>query len=159
MQLPTLPTLTLTSLIATLAASTPILKPRQGTPPLDPIPSNCTVINPLPGSGNSCSNITSGYRPTANFTSTHGLWSAYYSLPDPQAALATQCLEQCNGESACKSAIFGMNVPVPEDYMGGTAAGELAMTCLTFDEYLDALSFEAAPAGQWVNETGGSIYC
>jgi hypothetical protein len=156
----------LTSLILGLSHASPIV-PRAGAggPIAKPIPSNCTITNPLPHNATNWDNNNttdiSGYKPSLTFTSTHLLYEAYFSLPTPVEELWTQCSQQCYGygdEGDCKSAVLAYEVPVPEGYYGAEG-GELAIGCLLFDEYLTPEDFEDAVEEQWVDERAGSIHC
>lgn len=160
--------LTLTSLLFSLTYASPIT-PRAGAggPITKPIPSTCTIINPLAlkatnwDNNNNSTTNTSGYKPSLIFTSTHLLYEAYFDLPTPAEELWTQCSQQCYGygdEGDCKSAVLTYEIQVPEGYYG-TEGGELAIGCLMFDEYLAPEDFEEAGEGEWVDERAGSIHC
>ncbi|KAK3111782.1 hypothetical protein LTR53_012610 [Teratosphaeriaceae sp. CCFEE 6253] len=155
----------LAGILPVLAISIPVA-PRAGGPAFIPIPANCTVINPLPYAGGSTANVgcVNGFKPAANFTASHHIYGYYLaSTPNNQSTQFEMCLEQCNGFSYkgdCKSALLAYRVPYPKFYYGVTPDGELAgVGCLMFDAYLDPNKFVAAPVGQYVNETAGSIYC
>jgi hypothetical protein len=153
--------LTLTSLLLSLTYASPIT-PRAGAggPIAKPIPSSCNITNPLAHTGFNTT-ITSGYKPSLIFTSTHLLYEAYFDLPTPAEELWTQCSQQCYGygdEGDCKSAVLAYGVPVPEGYYGADG-GELAIGCMMFDEYLAPDDFEEAGEGEWVDERAGSIHC
>ena len=53
----------------------------------------------------------------------------------------------------CRSALIAYQVPIPK------AEEYLTLACLHFNEYLSPHDFVPAPAGQWVQETAGNIYC
>jgi hypothetical protein len=153
--------LTLTSLLLSLTYASPIT-PRAGAggPIAKPIPSTCNITNPLTHTGFNTT-ITSGYKPSLIFTSTHLLYEAYFDLPTPAEELWTQCSQQCYGygdEGDCKSAVLAYEIQVPEGYYG-TEGGELAIGCLMFDEYLAPDDFEEAGEGEWVDERAGSVHC
>lgn len=151
----------LLSLMAFLSTASPIVKRAgAGGPVAKPIPSTCTVTNPLPHSNCSIATV-SGYKPTSNFTLEHALYESYFDLPTPAKDLWEQCSQQCYGygeDGDCKSAILAYDVPTPKGYYGGPG-GELSIACLLFDEHLTPDDFESAEDGQWVEETAGSIYC
>jgi len=149
----------LSSLLALLATASPIA-PRAGGPVAGTIPANCTVMNPLPHAACGTANVH-GYMPSANFTSSHLLYSSYFEGTLSQSAQATQCMEQCYGYGTpgqCKSVLVGYQIPTPKGYYG-TAGGVLETACLLYSAYLVPTDFVAAPSGQYVNETAGSIYC
>jgi hypothetical protein len=157
----------LTNLFFAFAHASPIL-PRAGAggPVAKPIPSTCTLTNPLIQHNTSkCttnnSTNTSGYKPSLTFTSTHFLYESYFTLPTPAEELWTQCSQQCYGygeEGDCKSAVFANEVPVPEGYYGAEG-GELVSACLLFDEWLEVEDFEGTEEGEWVGVRAGSIRC
>lgn len=157
--------LALVSFLALTHASPVVPRAGAGGPIAKPIPSTCTITNPLPQNTtnwdiNNTTN-TSGYMPSLVFTSTHLLYEAYFDLPTPPEQLWTQCRQQCYGygeERDCKSVVLAYEVPVPEGYYGAKG-GELAMGCLMFDEYIMLEDFEEAVEGQWVGERAGSIHC
>jgi hypothetical protein len=160
--------LILTSLLLSLTYASPIT-PRTGAggPIAKPIPSTCTISNPLHNATNwshnstTSTSSTSGQKPSLTFTSTHLIYEAYFDLPTPADELWTQCSQQCYGygdEGDCKSAILAYEVPVPKGYYGAEG-GELAIGCLMFDENLSPDDFEEAEEGQWVDERAGYIYC
>ena len=150
------------SIIALFAAATTSapLKPRAGGPAFIPIPSNCTIINPLPQAACGASKIT-GWQVSETFNASHHLYAEYFEGFLSRPAQTKQCLEQCYGygnRGDCKSALLANNVPTPPGYFG-TAGGVLEAACLMFDAYLDPDSFSKAPGGQYVAEAAGSIYC
>ncbi|KAK4544136.1 hypothetical protein LTR36_004634 [Oleoguttula mirabilis] len=149
----------LASVLPLLAAASPI-QPRAGGPIAEPIPSNCTLINPLPHA--SCGNATtSGYMPTSNFTATNLVYSAYFEGFLSQPAQATECMQQCYGfgdKGDCKSALLGYRIPTPKGYYG-TVGGDLETACLLYGAYLNPNVFVPAPSGQYVNATAQNIYC
>lgn len=141
-----LTTILLTTLSA-LAAATP-LTPRAGGPAIVPIPSDCKTTNPLPS--------TSGNKPTPDT-----LYTQFISSGESTSKQAQTCFEQCYGfgtPGSCKAAVFALNVPTPKGYYG-TEGGVLEASCMMFSDYLDESQFEAAPAGQYTNETAMNIYC
>ncbi|EMC93701.1 hypothetical protein BAUCODRAFT_26928 [Baudoinia panamericana UAMH 10762] len=151
----------LVALVATLGLSgVAMAKPisqRAGSPGFVPIPTNCTIDDSLPGSSSGSTNI-SGYMPSADFTSDNLVYSSYFDSYLNQSAQIQQCREQCYGYGQCKSALLAYQVPTPAGYYG-TAGGVLESACLLYDAYLDENAFVAAPAGQYINETAGNIYC
>ncbi|TKA70692.1 hypothetical protein B0A55_06996 [Friedmanniomyces simplex] len=149
----------LASILPLLAASIP-LSPRAGAPAFVPIPANCTVINPLPHAAGVAS--VNGYMPASNFTTSHLLYAAYFDAPYNQTMQSELCLEQCYGygyPANCKSALLAYWVPIPKGYYGSSGNEMSHTACLLYDAYLDPNLFVAAPSGQYVNETAGSIYC
>jgi len=153
----------LTSLLSLLVTASPIL-PRAGGPTAKSIPSDCTIINPLPhaAAAAACSTTgVDGYMPSSNLSSAHLLYSSYFESSLSPADQATQCLQQCYGygePGQCKSALVGEQIPTPKGYFG-TAGGVLETACLFYDSYMDPTWFVAAPSGQYVNVTAGNIYC
>ncbi|KAF2722472.1 hypothetical protein K431DRAFT_283889 [Polychaeton citri CBS 116435] len=150
-----------------LVTSSPIIntnnRKRAGGPVTQPIPSNCTVLNPFPGAqcNNATAGSTNGWMPSKNFTAAHSLYSAYYTSTGSVAEQWEFCSQQCYGyglPGSCKSVVLAYDAPTPPGYYG-TEGGDLETGCLMFDTYLDPNSFEHAPEGQYVNETAGSIYC
>lgn len=153
------PFILLAALLPLLTAATPI-KARAGGPAFVPIPANCTVINPLPHASCGTANVN-GFMPAANFSSSNLIYSSYFDGFLSQSAQADDCLEQCNGygdPGECKSALVAYNVPTPKGYYG-TAGGVLETACLLYGAYFTPNDFVTAPAGQYVNETAGNIYC
>ena len=146
----------LTSLLPLLAAASPIEK-RAGGPAIVPIPSNCTIINPLPHAACGTANVN-GWMPASNESL---LYSAYFDGFLNQSEQAEQCLEQCYGygnPGQCKSAFVGYQIPTPPGYFG-TNGGDLETACLLYSTYSDPTNFTVAPAGQYLNATAGNIYC
>jgi len=149
----------LTSCLTLLATATAINK-RAGGPAATPIPSTCTVANPLPQAGCGIGNVN-GYEPSTSFTAANSLYQAYFSSYLSVSDQWTQCSEQCYGygtPGTCKSAILAYNVPTPKGYYG-TAGGVLETACLLYSQYLSPNDFVRAPAGQYTNATGGDIFC
>ncbi|KAF2171611.1 hypothetical protein M409DRAFT_50286 [Zasmidium cellare ATCC 36951] len=81
-----------TLLLTTLTTTHPI-NPRAGGPIGKPIPQNCTQTNPLPHpkNNNHPNGPISGYKPSADFTSTNLLHASYFptSLQLPLATRPT----------------------------------------------------------------------
>jgi len=155
-------TIFILSLFSLVIVANPIaLRPRAGGPTLKPIPSTCDITNPLPHSSCNATAATSGYKPTSAFASNHKLYESYFDLPTPAEELWEQCSQQCYGygdAGECKSVILAYGVPTPKGYYGGPG-GELTIVCLLFDEYLADEVFEAAVAGQWLDERAGNLHC
>jgi hypothetical protein len=120
------------ALLATAAIASPlILTPRAGAPIPKPIPSNCTIANPvLCTSAAYCPPVSySAYRPT-NATLTPEFAGpflyGYYLQPDSfqvinsnSSALFQTCLETCYGYGNigdCKSVYQAYNYPTPPMY-------------------------------------------
>jgi hypothetical protein len=149
------------TILLTFIHSSPIT-PRAGAggPIAKPIPSTCTVTNPLPHTNCSAAS-TSSHKPSHSFASDHTLYEAYFDLPTSTEELWAQCSQQCYGygeEGDCKSAVFAREVPVPEGYYGAEG-GELRNACLLFDQFIETGDFEKAVEGQWVGVKAGSIHC
>ncbi|KAK3654055.1 hypothetical protein LTR56_003491 [Elasticomyces elasticus] len=148
------------SVLPLFATSTP-LNSRAGGPFFVPIPANCTIINPLPHAGCGIANVH-GYMPNRNFHKNHLLHEAYFSTYRNESAEARGCQEQCYGLGfgrGCKSALVAYHVESSIGYYGSTTVGMSPTACLLYDAYLDPSKFVAAPKGQYVNETAGSLYC
>jgi hypothetical protein len=152
----------LLTLLPLLAFATPItVRASAGGPIPKPIPSTCTITNPLPHSNCTNPTTTNNLKPSLNFTITHTLYAAYFDLPTPASELWTQCSEQCYGygyEGECKSAVLAYDVPTPKGYHGG-AGGELVIACLLFDESIGVGDWEAAVEREWNDVRAGSLYC
>jgi len=151
-----IPTIVLTTLVTLMSAS-PVMtkvKPRAGGPIAQPIPSTCTVTNPLPSPI-----AAETYIPNANDVL---LYSAYYSSPSSnKTALAEQCLQQCYGygnKGECRTAYWAENVPVPAGYYG-SPGGQLSTACLFYNETLVTTDFLVAPEGQATTPFAGNIQC
>lgn len=128
-----------------------------GGPIAKPIPSKCTVINPLPRSNCSIASLN-GWKPRSNLTTLYG---TYFDLLTPAKELWQRCSEQCYGygdKGECKSAFLAENVATPKGYHG-SAGGQLATACLMLHQHLTPNDFEKAADGQYLNATAGSIYC
>lgn len=150
----------LAAVLPALALASPI-KPRAGGPAFVPIPANCTVVNPLPHASDYCGHGTvSGWMPSTNFTSLNQIYEFYLEAPTGETVDQQWegCLEQCNGLDGCVSAFLAYNDPTPAGYYG-TPGGVLEIGCQMFSTYLTPLDFTPAPAGQYVSETAGNIYC
>lgn len=142
-----------------LAMASPIER-RAGGPAITPIPSNCTVTNPLPHANHFCGNGTvSGWEPSSEALQSK-VYQWYLSQPDFQSVNQRWggCIDQCNGLSGCKSAFMAYNAPTPKGYFG-TQGGALEVGCLFFNRTLTPLDFVPAVKGQYVNATAGNIYC
>ena len=128
---------------------------RAGGPAITPIPSNCTVTDPLPTDPNT------SYVP-APAAHDDMLYSSYYpSYTSNTTAMAQQCLQQCYGYGyhvECKTAYWAENVVVPAGYYG-TAGGQLETACLMFSRALTGDDFVAAPEGQGTSATASNIAC
>lgn len=149
-----------TTLIATVlgalssAMPTSSILERAGGPAIVPIPSTCTVTNPLPSG-------PAAYQPSAGARSDL-LYSAYYpSFSTNKTAMAEQCLQQCYGYGyhvECKTAYWAENIIVPAGYYG-SPGGQLSTGCLFFSRVLTATDFVAAPAGQATDAFAGNLAC
>ena len=129
--------------------------PRAGGPAITPIPSNCTVTDPMP---NGCS---TSYLP-ASAAHDDILYSSYYpSFSSNKTEMARQCLQQCYGYGyhvECKTAYWAENVVVPKGYYG-TEGGQLSTACLMFNRTLTSEDFVPAPEGQGTGSFAGNIAC
>lgn len=142
-----------TAAIVTIASALPAdILPRAGGPAIVPIPSTCTVTNPLPAAS---------YQP-APLTADDVLYNAYYpSFSTNKTAMAEQCLQQCYGYGnhvECKTAFWAENIVVPAGYYG-TPGGQLSTGCVLFSRTLESGDFVAAPEGQATDAFAGSIAC
>lgn len=150
----------LASSLSALAMASPLTR-RAGGPAYVPIPSDCTVLNPMPKQPATCGNGTvDGMMPSAKFVAASQIYSFYLGQPDFETINTRWegCLEQCNGLEGCVTAFLGYSVPTPAGYYG-TAGGVPSVGCLMFNTTLTPLDFVAAPAEQYVNATAGNIYC
>ncbi|USP74665.1 uncharacterized protein yc1106_01939 [Curvularia clavata] len=147
-----LPAAFLCSLASALALPTSNL-PRAGGPAIVPIPSTCTVTQPVAA--------TPSFLP-APATTAATLYSAYYpSFSSNKTQMAQQCLQQCYGygtHTECKTAYWAENVVIPKGYYG-TEGGGLATACLMFDRELGQEDFVLAPEGQGTGAWAGVIEC
>jgi hypothetical protein len=146
-----------TSLAAfTSALPSPTLSNRAGGPAISPIPSSCTVSNPLP-----TPEADESYIPAPS-TSDVLVYSAYYPSPSTdKTALALQCLQQCYGygkKGDCVASYWAENIPTPPGYYG-TPGGSLETGCLFFTRLLTAEDFVIAPEGQATSSSAGNIVC
>lgn len=141
-------------LTTTLASMASALAIRAGGPPFVPIPSNCTVPNPLPPPALNYS--TNGLSVSPSTLNSSGVYSYYLALPDyqPMSERWEGCLEQCNGLGGCVSAFMADGVKTPKGYYG-TSGGTPSRACLMFDRYLEGCDFVAAEGVG--NATAGNI--
>lgn len=148
----------LATLLPLLVIASPVAK-RAGGPTAEPIPSNCTVINPLPHAACGTANVN-GWMPDPNFTNQSLLYESYFDSFLSQAEQAKQCRQQCYGygEGECRTSFVGYQIPVPEGYMG-SSGGQLETGCLLFSNYMDPNVFVKASKGQYLNATATNIYC
>ncbi|GME52449.1 hypothetical protein GTA08_BOTSDO08653 [Neofusicoccum parvum] len=118
--MPATPTaLLLLLLAATLTTTTPLpLTPRAGAPSYVPITPPCHLTYPRTTPSTT---PPQSFRPAASLASAQ-LYSWDRPLSDEaytnSTALWTNCAEQCNGLSGCKSALLAYNVP-GEARLGG----------------------------------------
>jgi hypothetical protein len=160
---------------ATIAAALPALSPRAGAPIPKPIPSNCTIANPvLCTSAAFCPPVSyTPFRPT-NSTLAPALAGpfvyGYYLQPDSfqvvsqsPSALFQTCLETCYGygnTGDCKSVYQAYGYPTPPMY--GEPGGDPSVACLLFNRFLHISDFEVVLAGERGNLTAprsGDIQC
>jgi hypothetical protein len=144
---------------AALASALPALDhnvlPRAGGPAAVPIPSTCTVTNPLPSSPGV------SYQPAPS-TADALLYNAYYpSFTTNTTAMQEQCEQQCYGYGyhvECKTAFWAENLVLPAGYYGSTG-GQLSTGCLFFTRALTSGDFVAAPEGQATDAYARNIAC
>jgi hypothetical protein len=144
------------STVANALAVTPgSITPRAGGPAIVPIPSTCTVSNPLPTS------VITSYQP-APLTNDALLYTAYYSsFSTNKTVMAQQCFEQCYGYGyhvECKTAFWAENLVVPAGYYG-MPGGQLSTGCLFFNRTLASEDFVPAPEGQATDARAVNIAC
>jgi len=152
-------TLALTLLgLASLATSSPISK-RAGGPSVTPIPSNCTISNPLLcTSANSCPPQSgSPVVPTAAALQPPiEVYSYYLELDQPGTPdqLLQECLDQCYGFGStgeCLSVYHAYNYPAPPLY--GSPGGQLSIACIMFGQKVTTDDFEVVPEDEQANYT------
>ncbi|KAH8706135.1 hypothetical protein GQ44DRAFT_777799 [Phaeosphaeriaceae sp. PMI808] len=138
-----------------LPATASNINSRAGGPAIVPIPSTCSVTNPLPASS------SSSFIP-APFMANALLYSAYYpSFSTNTTAMAEQCLQQCYGYGyhvECNAAFWAENLIVPSGYFG-TEGGQPATGCLFFNKTLSISDFINAPEGQATDAFARNIVC
>jgi len=141
---------------------------RAGGPSITPIPSNCTITNPLLCTSAESCPPQSGcpVRPTAaSLQSPPSIYSYYLELDQPgtQQELYETCLEQCYGfgePGDCLSVYHAYNYPAPPLY--GGPGGSPSIACIMFSTHVTTNDFEVVPVDQQANYTQinvGSIYC
>jgi len=142
----------------TNALPAPVPAILAGGPAIVPIPSNCTVTNLAPTTGQM---RNESYIPTLD-ASNDILYSAYYPSPTTNATqMSLQCLQQCHGYgdgSQCKTAFWADKMPVPKGYYG-SPGGQLENACLFFARTLTDEDFTAAPEGQASNAFAWGLEC
>lgn len=121
-----------------------------GGPAIIPIPSSCTIYNPL--------RYLDGYMPSPDFKDANLAYNAYFDTEREPSAVALQCFQQCHGLSGCKSAFYGTRIPTPEGYYD-SPGGYLTNGCIMFTEYLAPRDFVPAPQGQYCNISAANIFC
>lgn len=148
---------TFCSLVIALPTTNNILT-RAGGPAIVPIPSTCTVTNPMPADSSDSGVF---YQPTVA-TNPDILYYAYYpSFSTNKTAMAEQCLQQCYGygyHTECKTAFWAENLVVPAGYYG-TPGGQLETGCIFFTRALTVADFTEAPEGQATSAFAGTIAC
>jgi len=162
------------STVFTLASASPLDR-RAGAPIPKPLPSNCTIANPvLCTSAAYCDSVSfTPYRPT-NATLTPALDGpflyGYYLQPDSfqvtsgnATSLFQTCLETCYGygnTGDCLSVYQAYNYPAPPLY--GGPGGDPTVACLLFNRSLNTADFEIVPEEQrneWTDPRSGNIVC
>ncbi|KAF2714175.1 hypothetical protein K504DRAFT_155967 [Pleomassaria siparia CBS 279.74] len=146
---------TLAAVASALPTSTNLVE-RAGGPAIVPIPSTCTVTDPLP-----IPSASESYMPGPS-TEDVVLYYAYYpSSSTNTTALSEQCLQQCYGYGThveCAGAYWAENVSVPAGYYG-SPGGQLETGCMFYTRALDATDFVVAPEGQATTPFAGNIAC
>ncbi|KAF2469698.1 uncharacterized protein BDR25DRAFT_304399 [Lindgomyces ingoldianus] len=145
----------LVSLTVALPTSSSI-ESRAGGPIARPIPSTCTVTNPLPTAESSMT-----YQPGPSTAGALMYYAYYSSYTTSTTQMQQQCFEQCYGfgdSTQCKTAYWAQNLTVPAGYYG-SPGGNLEIGCLFFNRTLTTGDFEAALAGQAVGAYAGNIQC
>ncbi|KAE9994182.1 hypothetical protein Vi05172_g11322 [Venturia inaequalis] len=160
------------TLFATFVIAIPHpLQIRAGGPIAKPIPSNCTITNPLLcTSAAYCPPISyKPFRPTtATLASGGPLVYAYYLQPEHITSstadqLFQKCIETCYGygtTGSCKSVYQAYNYPAPPMY--GGAGGNPTTACLLFNRAVTVADFEVVPeseSGKWTASRAGSVSC
>ncbi|TID23613.1 hypothetical protein E2P81_ATG03177 [Venturia nashicola] len=160
------------TLFATLAIAMPHpLQSRAGGPIAKPIPSNCSITNPmLCTSAAACPPISQKpFRPTnATLASGGPRIYAYYLQPETVKGssadqLFQKCLETCYGygtTGSCKSVYQAYNYPAPPMY--GGKGGNPTTACLMFNRTMTLADFEGVPdndTGKWTDSRAGGISC
>lgn len=151
------------------------LSPRAGAPIPKPIPSNCSILNPvLCTSAASCPPVSyTQFRPTPSALTpalSGPFIYAYYLPPDSfqvtsgnSSSLLRQCLETCNGygnTGDCKSVYQAYNYPSPPLY--GAPGGQPTVACLLFNRVVGIDDFEVVPEaerGGWTDPRSAVIQC
>lgn len=164
----------LTTTLWAFVSATPLDR-RAGAPIPQPIPANCTIVDPvLCISAEYCDPISSEpYRPT-NATLTPALDGpflyGYYLQPDSfqvtsgnASSLLETCLETCYGYGyigSCLGVYQAYNYPAPP--MFGGPGGNPTVACLLFNKALTTTDFELVPEdqrGNWTDPASGNIVC
>ncbi|KAF2455149.1 hypothetical protein BDY21DRAFT_260233, partial [Lineolata rhizophorae] len=138
---------------------------RAGAPPIEPIPDNCTVTNPLP-TPTACGSASS--TPVHLSPAPSATAALVYQFHLPPSDLEwrnyttwwTQCLEQCNGygyTGDCQTAFMAQNVPAPPAY--GLPGGDLGIQCLMYSRPLTSDEFVEVDSDQYSMPTAGVIAC
>jgi hypothetical protein len=148
-----------TAAFAALASALPAINhdvvPRAGGPAIVPIPSTCSVTDPLPSSQ------AVSYMPAPS-TDDALLYSSYYpSFSTNKTVMAEQCAQSCYGYGThveCKTAFWAENVVVPAGYYG-SSGGQLSTGCLFFSRELASSDFVVAPEGQATDAFARNIAC
>jgi hypothetical protein len=166
----------LATAFAALTAATPVqLDRRAGAPIAEPIPSDCTIANPvLCTSSEFCPPVSyQPYRPTVAtlVAATSGpLLYGYYLDPSSfqvtsgnATSLLQMCLETCYGygnTGNCVGVYQAYSYPSPP--MFGAPGGNPAVACLLFDRPLRVTDFEVVPKGErdkWTDPRSTNIVC
>jgi hypothetical protein len=166
----------LATLFVAIAAAIPAqFDRRAGAPVAEPIPSNCTIANPVLCTCNEyCPPVSyTPYRPTAaTLTPANSGPFLYGYYLDPSSSQVTSgnatsllqmCLETCYGYGNigdCVSVYQAYNYPSPPLY--GAPGGNPTVACLLFDRPLAVTDFEVVPEDQrdeWTDPRSANIVC
>lgn len=154
--------LTSTLLVVALpafAAAIPLwtaIIPRAGGPIAKPIPSTCTVTNPIPSLSPG-----QGALPLPS-TNNALLYHAYYPSPsDNKTGMAEHCFQQCYGYGysiECKTAFWAENMVVPKGYYGGPG-GNIMTACLFYNRTLASEDFDITDGSEGTTPAAANIQC
>ncbi|KAF2433575.1 hypothetical protein EJ08DRAFT_731539 [Tothia fuscella] len=158
-----------------LATSASPLSPRAGAPVAKPIPSTCSIVDPvLCTSTSSCPPVSyEPFRPTTTTLTPASVGPfiyAYYLPLDSflvtngtQSSLLKTCFETCYGygnTGDCKSVYQAYNYPAPPRF--GGPGGDLTVACLMFNRVAGIEEFEVVPENarvRWTDTKAGIIQC
>ncbi|PSK34060.1 Glucan endo-1,3-alpha-glucosidase agn1 [Elsinoe australis] len=149
------------TLLLTTSLTTALVLPRAGGPAYNPIPTTCSVPNPLPPTapGVPATNFsTNGLAPSPSFRAAHLIYQFYLPSPDSTdiAERWEGCLEQCNGLSGCVAAFMADGMRTPKGWYG-TEGGVESRGCLMFNGTLAEGDFVTREKVR--GATAGNIAC